>query len=71
MKSFALKELTINDYLGFGNHKNVISNSCVKMYNDVIIFNEKYLKKYGRHNYISPSLFLDMLKTYIQLLKTS
>ena len=65
MKIYAVKELTTNDYLGFGNFKTQISNFCVTMYNDIITFNEEFLKLYGRYNYISPSQFLDMIKSYI------
>ena len=67
--SVALKELSLQENLGIGHYKIILSRSMVEMNQHINDTTDKYYDETKRKIYVTPSNFLELIKVFIHLMK--
>jgi len=56
--------------LGIGPFVNKLSEISVNVHSDVKDFSDKFYDELRRRNYVTPTSYLELLKLYIDMMKT-
>ena len=68
--SVAIKEYNEQEKLGLVPIAAKLSSICVKMHNSVIDKSEVFYDELKRRSYVTPTSYLELIKLYIELMKT-
>ena len=68
--SVAIKEYNEQEKLGLVPIAAKLSSICVKMHNSVIDKSEVFYDELKRRSYVTPTSYLELMKLYIELMKT-